>query len=405
MRFTGNRFIARCRKFCSMTNLVLIAAVQLSLLSACSLFPTEEVMVQPPVKEPPKVEYSLYEVKRDTIESRVTCRGTFVSTSQYDLSFKYRGGRLKSMNVRLGDSVKKGDILAELDTDELENQIMQQEIRVKKAQSEYHNVKRKGEENVELIRLQLEELTGKLDRMKAACGEDEAEIYEVFSREMVEDLEYQIERQQIALENAVEDYNTDLKQAEQDVELEEIQLSSLKQQLDKARLVSPVDGVVVYTHIINIGEYVDAYQTLVRVADPESILLQHSGDKVYSFELGAKVQVVYTGNTYEGEVVMNPYNMPSDSDTDLRQSVRVKVSDLPDGIRIGDTADISMLLEKREDVIVLPKRLVHFKVNRKYVNILENGVKKERDVEVGMMTETQVEIVKGLQEGEKVIER
>ena len=40
---------------------------------------------------------------------------------------------------------------------------------------------------------------------------------------------------------------------------------------------------------------------------------------------------------------------------------------------------------------------------RRYVNVLEDGVRVEKDVEIGLMTDTEAEIIKGIDEGDLVI--
>ncbi|MFW5684405.1 MAG: efflux transporter periplasmic adaptor subunit, partial [Spirochaetota bacterium] len=64
-----------------------------------------------------------------------------------------------------------------------------------------------------------------------------------------------------------------------------------------------------------------------------------------------------------------------------------------------------LVLAEREDVLVLPKRAVQRYATRRYVHVLVNGVRVERDVEIGLETATEVEIVRGLEEGEEVVLR
>lgn len=375
--------------------------------SACSVFPVEEAMVQPPIKEPPKITYTVHEAKRGTIEKRIDCKGSFIPVNQFNMSFKHGGQRLLNLNVKLGDSIKKGDIVAELDTDNLNNQIKQQQIKLKRVQLEYELIKSDGLQQIELSRHKLDDLKNKLERITLAGIETEPDglSYDIFSKEDIETLKMKIAEQEMDLNSVEVSYRANIQKAELDIELAELQLSDMEEQMDKARLISPADGVVTYTHPVKAGEFVDAYQTIVRIADPSFLLLEHSEEKVSSFNLGARVMITYNELTLDGEVVMNPYNMPPDADNNFRRSVRIKVEDLPKDARIGDTAHITLLLDKKDNVIVLPKNLVHFKVNRKFVQVLENGVKKERDVEIGIQTEAEIEIVKGLEGGESVIER
>jgi hypothetical protein len=118
-----------------------------------------------------------------------------------------------------------------------------------------------------------------------------------------------------------------------------------------------------------------------------------------------KVDVEIDNKNYAGKVVMTPADMPFDANEEIKKSVRIKIAYLPKEIEIGSSASITLVLEKAENVIVLPRNLINNYSGRKYVKVLKNGIPSESDTETGIMSDTEVEIVNGLKEGEKVIVR
>ncbi len=320
-----------------------------ALLSGCYFFPQEEEVLAPPIKEPAQITYETIEAKKGTIERTIRCTGSFVSVSQQDLFYKDRGGRLKKIHVIYGDEVKKGQLIAEIEDDTIRNDIRLQEIALKRAQIIYDNAKTK----------------------------------------------YEIEGGS----------KSELEMAELDLQTNQIKLESLKTELEQTRLVAPIDGKVVYVTDIKLGEYINAHQTVVRVADPTKLQLRYSENKVSDFRLGMKATVSINGSNYEGEVVMTPSDMPADADEVTKKSIQLKVDNLPEDVTLGSTASISLTLEKHEDVIVLPKQVVNNFVGRRFVNVLKNDIREERDVELGIQSDTEVEIVKGLEVGELIIVR
>lgn len=329
--------------------LLTITVVLMFVFSGCTFFPKEEEVLAPPIKEPDKITYETVAAKRGDIENVIRVAGTFVSVSQKDLYYQDRGGRLKEIHAVLGDDIKKGDLIAELETDAIENDIQLQEIALKRAEITYDNAKAR----------------------------------------------YDIEGGS----------KTEMELDQLDVEANRIRLSNLKKELERTKLVASIDGKVAYLTDIKLGEYVNAHQTIARIADPTQLQLAYSENDVGSFELGMEVDVDYGGEHYVGNVVMTPNSMPEDADEQLKNSVRITVNDLPADVSIGKAATIRLTLEKQSNVIIIPKQVVNNFGNRKFVNVLKDNIREERDIEVGIENNTEVEVIKGLEEGELIIVR
>ena len=92
-----------------------------------------------------------------------------------------------------------------------------------------------------------------------------------------------------------------------------------------------------------------------------------------------------------------------DADERLKDLIRIEVYGLSPDVGRGTQASISLTLAKAEDVLVLPRGMIRSYLGRRYVQVLNNGVREERDVQLGLESATEVEIVEGLKEGEEVI--
>ena len=329
---------------------VTISILATVFLSSCTLMPKEEEVLAPPIKEPQKVTYETIEVKKANIEKKIQRTGNFVSVSQKELFFQYRGGRIKDIYFKYGDNVKKGDLLAELETDPITDDIAMQQLAVRKSQISYEKIKT-----------------------------------------------------QTSVEGGGGKYELEL--AELDLNMEKLKLESLYKELDKSKIISPIDGEVVYVSDVKKGDNVNAYDIIIIVADPKVLELQYSQDRISDFSLGMKVDVEIDKEHYTGKIAATPSEAPKDADEKAKNSIWITVDKLPDSVEIGSDAIFSLTLEKRENVIVLPKQVVNTFVGRKFVNVLKNGIREERDVELGVQTDTEVEVIKGLDVGEQVIIR
>ncbi len=264
--------------------------------------------------------------------------------------FRYRGGRLNKIYVKYGDEVKKGDLIAELDGGAIANDIAFQQLVVRRAQINFDRVNTQS-------------------KLNGGGSKYELELAGI------------------------------------ELEMEKMKLSNFYKELEKSRLLSEIDGNIVYFKDVKQGDIINAYDVIATVANPKALQLIYSEDKVSDFRNGMKVDVVIDDVHFTGEVAATPIDAPRDADEVTKKSIRIKVDNLPDTIELGDDASFSLTLEKKENVIILPRQVVNNFTGRKFVNVLVNGIREERGVELGIQTDTEVEIVKGLEVGEPVILR
>ena len=320
-------------------------------LPACALFPKEEAVSAPVLIEPPNITYKTVEAKKGSILKKLDVTGKLVSVKQHEYSFDLRGGYLKAFNFKAGDMINKGDVLAELDSDNLSAQLKLSEIRVKKAE--------------------------------LACSQINANP-----------AASEIDKQRAAL----------------DLEAEKIQCENLKKELAKMRLISRSSGVVVYAVDARIGSMVSPGAALYMIADPNDLQVEYVGQKAAEFRVGMKVNVSYGSEVIPGEVVISPEVAPKDAapKNDKAPSkseiVRIKLDKLPPKAKLNDNVQVVVELEKKDNVIVVPSNLVRRAEKFSYVQILENNSKIERFVELGIDAGGTLEILNGVNEGELLIE-
>lgn len=320
-------------------------------LAGCSILPKEEEALKPPLVKPVKENFELYEVKRGNIAKQITGVATFASDKTDYLFFKESGGRLESVNVQLGDTVRPGDVVATIDPGDTEMKIRQQQINIEKAQIALEQVKEQNRGDVTAMRLKM------LDLQSA-----------------------------------------------------QVQMDLLKQQLEKTKLVSTIGGIVTYVDALKEGDQVTAYKPLVTISDPKQVKLVYqvsNFNDLTGVEINMDVDVKIKDKPYHGVVVQIPSTAPPSDNKSVQdknaRSIVIKVDDVPDDVQIGSNADITIVTEKRDNVLVIPRAGLRSYLGRDYVQVLDGESRKEIDVEKGIVAATEVEIRKGLKEGQKVI--
>ena len=81
-------------------------------------------------------------------------------------------------------------------------------------------------------------------------------------------------------------------------------------------------------------------------------------------------------------------------------TIRLTSGELP--VRAGMTADVEITTASQDDALIVPLRAVHTEDGRAYVDRMVGDRIERVEVELGMMTDTEVEITSGLAEGDVV---
>lgn len=358
------------------------------LTSSCSLLlPEEQEPLPPPLAEPPEPNYSFYTVKRDDMISQINEGGVFVPVSEIPLNFGNNSGRLAELNVKMGDRVTKGQVLAKLDVGDLEHSLEEKKINLKKQELNYDK-----------IMIDYNELLASIkeakDQLAKAKDQGSKEDTEKWSQKL-EGLEKEKEKKDIDIEI----FKLGLSQQETDLE-------RTKERLEKAQLISPIDGIIGFDQGFSMGDWVDTHTTVYTVVDPSDLYLRLNSASVTGLHLGMKADVIVGDQVYSGEVVMTPSSSNEDTrDQRLRNAIILSVEGLPDTVMPGDRASIRVVLEERNNVVVLPRAGLRTYGSRNYVLVRDGDTNREIDIEIGMETPTYIEVISGIDEGDTIILR
>ena len=118
-----------------------MAAMFVSVFVGCSALPQEEAELIPPIIVPKEVSYQTKPVARGDIENAIKVMGEVVPQEIEYMYVTEKNTRIKTINVALGKAVKKGDVLIELITDDLGEQIRLAEINLTTMQSDLETYK------------------------------------------------------------------------------------------------------------------------------------------------------------------------------------------------------------------------------------------------------------------------
>lgn len=144
---------------------------------------------------------------------------------------------------------------------------------------------------------------------------------------------------------------------------------------------------------------------LFTIADTEHVRvkIEISPDDYEKMRPGIEAEVTLAGNTYKGTLTdVDKIALPNEKGTPVI-GARIRIQDPDENICIGATAKVNMTVAESKDVIVVPTETVNASSDGDFVYVIENGVVKEKPVQLGTASATQVEILEGLKEGDMVV--
>ncbi|AUM86250.1 efflux transporter periplasmic adaptor subunit [Clostridium botulinum] len=299
-------------------------------------------------------------VTKGNVESYLSTTGNVVSKNKKE----YFGGqaKVKKVNVKVGDKVKKGQSLLNFDMSELEND---RQV----AQMEYDNA---------------------ISQKKALKSEKNSEQNKM---------------------NSIT--NSQIEQVENAVRLAELKLESVNDKINESEeTVADIDGIVTEVNAQAGGISTGQGQPLVVVENVDDLKVAVSLGKYDSTKVkkGMKAFVKNDDKKYEAKVDFiaptakkTVKEAGGGNDTTLDCEIYLSKNNTKD-LRIGFDVDVDILLGESKNVLKIPLESIKTdKYNKSHVYVVEEGKVKEKPVQLGTQSDMEAEIISGLKSGEKVI--
>ncbi|WP_109440497.1 MacA family efflux pump subunit [Acinetobacter haemolyticus] len=388
------------------------------------------LMLKPKTETP---QYITAEVGRGDIENSVLATGILEATKMVSVGAQV-SGQVKKMYVQLGDQVKQGQLIAQIDSVRQENELKTAEANIKNQQAQ-----------LAVQQANLAKVEAEYKRQQTMFSQDATSRAELESALA----SYKTAQAQIAAINA-------------QIEQSRLTLATTKEDLGYTRIVAPMDGTIVAI-VTEEGQTVNANQTaptIVKLAtlDNMTVKAQISEADVMKVEKGQTVYFTTLGNSEKKhyaklrqvEPAPNSINTET-SNTSSSSSSNSAVYynalfDVPneDGkLRIDMTAQVYIVLAEAKNVLTIPAAAVQSskrparkdraapasnneteqrpnnrlelspeqrqlvaegKASIASVRVIQtDGSAKAQPILVGLNNRVTVEVIKGLKQGDQVI--
>ena len=302
-----------------------------------------------------------------TRSQRVTC--TYRQINGQEVSFSVGGRLIDKVYVREGDSVEKGELLAELSAGSLEREIAELEYRI--ARNELLLSYVDTNESIQIS-------------SQWVYGWDTVSI-----KAAVAGIQKQSEYQR-------QDYSDAL-------EIDRKKLENLRQELKASRVYAEEDGVVYDLKERLEGSTSRAEERIMVIMDPGQCFFETEVPELADcFREGETVSMTMSYGA-AGQYELMPWRMEEWGETQL-----FSIYDGPDSskLEVGNAGTMTLVLEEKKNVLCVPAGAVHSSGEDAYVYVLgADNMREVRWVKIGLQGNDAIEILDGLSEGERVILR
>lgn len=328
---------------------------------------------------------------RATVQETVLASGVIEASQLVSVGAR-TSGQIEELAVSLGDAVAAGDLIAQIDSEDQQNELLQ-------AQAELANI----EAQIAAKRANIKQAELSLTRVTSLHAQNYA------SQEDVE-----------AAEATLEVYTAELDALNAQKSSAEVKVSTAQIALNRTKVTAPMAGTVVAV-VVDAGQTVNASMdapTIVKLANLDKMIVKAeiSEADVVHVAPGQNVRFSILGEPNKAfeATVRDVEPAPSeieDSDTistdeAIYYNGRLEVENPDHLLRIGMTTEVSIVLDEAVDVLTVPSSALSSTPEGYYtVEIYDerDNTREARQVEVGLNNKVTAEIISGLNEGDLVV--
>jgi HlyD family secretion protein len=281
--------------------------------------------------------------------------------------------KVLEVKVAVGDLVKKGDILAELEVQDFTTQL-------KIAQKQYENAK-----------IALEDLKEKRANQLNSINTGGSAA-------------------QLPGQTAVTVSENSIKQAENSAEISRLNVVSIEENIKKQqKYIKAEAGGIVTALNIKEGGAAASQMASVIVSDTSalSIGLNINQYDIQNIKENQEAIVKFSGRNFKGivsKVNSIATKTVSAAGTDTTVKVMIDVLENDGTLKSGYDVDVDIKIGQKSGLIKIPAEAVLTdKNNKESVYVVEEGIARLREINTGLSSDIEVEVLEGLKEGERVI--
>lgn len=338
------------------------------------------------------ITYLTETVQRGNLQKTVIATGTIRAYNRVEVGAQV-SGKIEKIYVTLGQKVKTGDLIAQIDSSTQQNTL--------------------DTATAKLASYQAQLKAKKVAYSVAKSSYDR--LAKLYAKKSVSLDEFESAKDTLATaEAAIEEIDASIKQAE-------IEVNDAKTNLGYTKIVAPIDATIISIPVSE-GQTVNANQTtptIVQVADLSKVLIKPEISEGDITKVTAGMEVKFStlsdpDKIYRATIDSVDPAMTTLTDNEYTESVsdtnavyyyaNVVVENPDNNLRIGMTTQNTITIADVKNTLLIPTMTLKKQNNKVFVNVLTTADQVEqREVQIGLNDDMNTQILSGLTEGEKVV--
>lgn len=333
----------------------------------------------------------------------------FVSSKEKSTIDAPFGSSLSSVYVTDGAVVKKGDLLAKLDTSSLEKSLKSAEYALQndqqslyellnqsdattmanynKALNAYNQSKTEYDNNKALYNAGIitEETLN-----NSAASRDNAYVNYLTAKENVDKLDNS---------QAIDTLKTK-------IEIDQMEIDAISFDIKAANIYAPIDGTIVFAYT-DLNQSFNSGETLFEVEDLQKLTVEATVSEydinMIQLDQPVKIELLGAQTLYKGKVT---YIAPKATNEggEVVVPITIDIDDVDESIKVNFTANIEIIVASKKDALMVPYESLVTTPKGTMLFISRNGETLQIPVEKGIVSDMFVEIISdAIQEGDQII--
>lgn len=342
-------------------------------------------------------------VDLSSLSTEVNYSGKLTAKEEVSISPK-SPGKVKTLNVKVGSTVKSGETLFTLDSDSLQAQLKQQQASIDSAKANLNKTKSSGVEQ-QVVQAQQTVDSAKITYDDAKTNYDRINLLHsagAASEQELDTAKTKLDSASVALSSAQENLSLiqqkigpeSVAVAQAQVTQAQAAVDSIQSQINDTIIKAPISGTVSAVNIHQ-GEISPAATASITILDLSSLIIEVNvpGSMLSKIKVNQSIPIIIPSLSNKEITGSIETITPNADSTTKEYLIKIKVSNQGGELKSGMFVKVSLPDETEDNVLTVANQAVKMENGVSYLYKVENNRIKKISVNTGLSNDKNIQII------------